>query len=279
MKLIQKLQKGKNFFSKYQQKIQEINSSIKKVEPKKKIILSSNAFIPASARAYNVSHTDVYEDQDPNVGHAIFLHYPNFKGAAGNAVKIGGIDVGNVLLGKTKLPVGHSAAILVDKNGKADYYEYGRYTPEKGNVIGKEQRKTAKGGNWRHFNIYDRYRPKDNDSTFVSRIQEQLPYSDTGAYQILSIPSVDTKKARKWIMSQADDPERSEYGITNICSTGACDAILPFRTRKDFHPGNEDDQRGYSNAAIGWSYIPWTSDNYAEDMRKAANNIYIMNYK
>ena len=134
MKLIQKFQKGKNLFDKYQQKIHEVNNSVKKIKgkPKKtKIRSSANAFIPASARAYNASHTDVWEDQDPNVGHAIFLHYPNFKGAAGNAVKIGGIDVGSILFGKTKLPVGHSAAILVDKNGKADYYKYGRYTPEK----------------------------------------------------------------------------------------------------------------------------------------------------
>lgn len=116
MKLIQKLQKGKNFFSKYRQKVQEINSSAKKVKPKKKIILSANSFVPASARAYNASHTDVYEDQDPNVGHAIFLHYPNFKGGASNAIKVGKMDIGRIIFGKNKkLPVGHSAVILVDK--------------------------------------------------------------------------------------------------------------------------------------------------------------------
>ena len=273
-----------NFFQQLKQRLdktiadsQKKISGYKKRRPRKiKVRYSTPAFMPASARLYNASHTDVYEDQDPKVGHAIYLHYPNFKGGASNAFKIGNVDVGKILLKDKKLPVGHSAVVLVDKDGKADYYEYGRYTPEKGHVIGTEQRPTAKGGNWRQFKINSRYGAKDNDSTFIARIQGQLPYTNTGSYQILSVPSVNTEKAREWIMAEANNPNRKEYGLTNTCATGACDAVLPFRTRQDFHPFQENDQRGYSKEAIDWSYLPWTTDNYAEDVRKAANKIYIM---
>lgn len=104
---------------------------------------------------------------DSELGHAIYLHYPNFVGDSKNALKIGGVDVGE-MIGSPKLPVGHAAVILVDKNGKSRYVEYGRYANQ-GHIIGKERRPTVKGGNWRKFDL-DPQRPGEDDSTYVARI-------------------------------------------------------------------------------------------------------------
>ena len=57
---------------------------------------------------------------------------------------------------------------------------------------------TRKGGNWRHFKL-----PKqsvgENDSVYVARVQNILPYTNTGAYQAITIPSVDVKRATQFI--------------------------------------------------------------------------------
>ena len=81
-------------------------------------------------------------------GHAIYLHYPNFIGNSKNAFKIGNFDPGEAI-GNPQLPVGHAATILIDDEGNANYYEYGRFAPNNGNLIGTEQRASVKGGNWR----------------------------------------------------------------------------------------------------------------------------------
>ena len=59
-------------------------------------------------------------------GHAIYLNYPNFVGESKNAIKIGDLDIGE-MIGNPQFPVGHAATILIDNNGNANYYEYGRY--------------------------------------------------------------------------------------------------------------------------------------------------------
>ncbi len=69
-------------------------------------------------------------------------------GETKNAVKLGNFDLGDII-GNPSIPVGHAAFILVGPNGKADYYEYGRYNS--GPLIGKEKRREVKGGNWRRI--------------------------------------------------------------------------------------------------------------------------------
>lgn len=72
MKQIQKHQQG-NYFQQLKQRLdktiadsQKKISGYKKRRPRKiKVRSSASAFMPASARLYNASHTDVYEDQDP----------------------------------------------------------------------------------------------------------------------------------------------------------------------------------------------------------------------
>ena len=71
-----------------------------------------------------------------------------------------------------------------------------------------------------------------------------------------------------------------EYSINNTCGTGACNATLPFRTKKEFHPlQGTFDWRGYSLPAALWSLIPGSTNSYAEDARTAASNVYVMNDK
>ena len=70
-----------------------------------------------------------------------------------------------------------------------------------------------------------------------------------------------------------------EYSINNTCATGACNATLPFRTKKEFHPlQGTFDWGGYSLPAA-WSLIPGSTNSYAEDARTAASKVYIMNDK
>jgi hypothetical protein len=104
-----------------------------------------------------------------------------------------------------------------------------------------------------------------------------LPDTHTGAYQVITIPDVDTTKATEWIYSQANDPDREEYNITNTCATGACKAILPFRRTTQYHPSNAFDWRGYSTGAKAWAFVPGSTDHYAGRARIAGSNTYIMN--
>ena len=71
-----------------------------------------------------------------------------------------------------------------------------------------------------------------------------------------------------------------EYSINNTCGTGACNATLPFRTEKEFHPiQGTFGWGGYSLPAAIWSLVPGSTNSYAEDARTAASNVYVMNDK
>lgn len=218
------------------------------------------------------------EKKDQNVGHAIYLHYPNFMGRSSNAIKIGNVDIGQ-LIGNPSIPVGHAAAIFIDPDGKSTYYEYGRYEPKNGHLIGTEKRPTSKGGNWRRISLKPQ-RPGEDDSTYVTRIQSSLPDTNTGAYQAMTISNVDTKKAAEWINGQANDKNREEYNITNTCADGACNAIFPFQTKTEYHPTQTINPKGYSFFSSLWSTIPFLSTGaHARTARAKANKVYVMNNK
>lgn len=238
-----------------------------------RFVTSSGANFPSQVIEQAANSHPINLNQDN--GHAIYLHYPNFIGNSKNAFKIGGFDPGEAL-GNPQLPVGHAATILIDNEGNANYYEYGRYSPENGHLIGKEQRPTVKGGNWRHFSL-PKQNQGENDSAYVARIQGMLPDTKTGAYQAMSIPSIDVKRAQQYIQQEADNKNRNEYGIFNTCATGACNVILPFRSRKLNNTHNINNREGYSSAALNWSKLPFTTDSYAMRAREAADKVYIMN--
>lgn len=233
---------------------------------------SGSGYIPSNQFKYTPTQKETSE-----YGHAIYLHYPNFKGASKNAIKIGDFDPGEAI-GNPSVPVGHAATILIDKNGNANYYEYGRYKPENGHLIGTAQRPTVKGGNWRHFEL-PAQKAGENDSVYVARIQGLLPDTKTGAYQAMTIPDVDTAAAIEWINSQANDPNRKEYGIANTCATGACKASLNFRKKKHFNPSEKYNHEGYSTASSIWSILPGSTDTYARKARTSSTKVYTMNKK
>lgn len=265
--------------------IDENSGTISKLTPSK---LSQNSrttskvTLPKLSQIYDKVKTKVLntfgnsQELEDN-GHAIYLHYPNFVGSSKNAFKLGDFDPGEVL-GNPQLPVGHAATILIDNEGNSNYYEYGRYEPKNGHLIGSEQRPTVKGGNWRQFKL-PKQNPGENDSVYVARIQHLLPDTKTGAYQAMSIPSVDVKRATDYIFSEANNKNRDEYGIFNTCATGACNATLKFRKNKLNNTENSNNRQGYSEGALNWSKLPFTTDSYAQKARKAASNVYIMNNK
>ena len=235
---------------------------------------SGAGYIPSNQFEY-IPTQETPEQEIPRSGHAIYLHYPNFKGASRNAIKIGDFDPGEAI-GNPSIPVGHAATILIDENGNANYYEYGRYKPENGHLIGTAQRPTVKGGNWRHFKL-EPQKAGESDSAYVARIQGSLPDTKTGAYQAMTIPDVDTAAAIEWINSQANDPNREEYGIDNTCATGACKVSLDFRKKKHFDPFKIFNYDGYDIGSKLWSLIPGSTDSYAQRARASSTGVYTMN--
>lgn len=258
-------------------KVDKITGKITKV--KTKSTQPKTSFKTTGGAGYIPSREFKYAPaQDtPKYGHAIYLHYPNFKGASKNAIKIGDFDPGEAI-GNPSVPVGHAATILIDKNGNGGYYEYGRYEPKNGHLIGTAQRPTVKGGNWRYFELPPQ-KAGESDSAYVARIQEKLPDTKTGAYQAMTIPDVDTAAAIEWINSQANDPNREEYGIDNTCATGACKASLNFRKKKHFNPFERYNHKGYNILSDIWSLIPGSTDSYARRARTASTKVYTMNKK
>ena len=95
----------------------------------------------------------------------------------------------------------------------------------------------------------------------------------------MTIPSVDVIKASQYIKDQADNPDRSEYGIFNTCATGACNATLNFRANTLNNSEQTNNREGYSEEALKWSILPFTTDSYAQKARKAASKVFIMNNK
>lgn len=216
---------------------------------------------------YNQSSADNITGKD-NTGHSIFINYPNFKGSAEDAIKVGPVDLGSIFnkvtgLHGNYLPVGHAATILVDNNGKSKYIEYGRYDKDMPYVIGSERRNT-KGGNWRVIDLPNK-KSTENDSVYMRRIESLLPDTKTGDYIITSIPNVDTDKAYNYVVSSSNDPKREQYNITHTCAVEAKKLGLDFRVSSD-GTCHAFDKNGYDQMAKVWSNIPGTSQRISESV-------------
>lgn len=216
---------------------------------------------------YNQNSADNIIGKD-NTGHSIFINYPNFKGSAENAIKVGSIDLGGAFnkvtgLHDNYLPVGHAATILVDNNGKSKYIEYGRYDKDMPYVIGSERRNT-KGGNWRVIDLPNK-KSTENDSVYMRRIESLLPDTKTGDYTITSIPNVDTDKAYNYVISSSNDSKREQYNITHTCAVEAKKLGLDFRVSSD-GTCHAFDKNGYDQMAKVWSNIPGTSQRISESV-------------
>lgn len=237
---------------------------------RKQPITTSGANFPS--QVFSNNQEEITNNQNNQLGHAIYLHYPNFVGHSSNAIKIGNMDLGK-MIGDPDVPVGHAATILINPDNTATYYEYGRY-PGKG--FG-HVRPTTKGGNWQRLKLP----PKnvgENDSAYVARIQDQLPDTKTGTYQAMTIPNVDTEKAAQWIANQANNVNRPEYSaFGNTCANGACNAIIPFQIIPEYHNSQGSNNEGYSVKSKLWSILPNSTGDIASKVRKRASKVYIMN--
>ena len=227
---------------------------------------------------------DKVEKAPTNKGKAIYLHYPNFKGKASNALKIMGFDVGKAIIGNgDSLPVGHGETLLVDENGKVKYVRYGRYKTGTGVV-----RSTLKGGNW---GIYDYPDMKPNETTeqYVNRLLDlnkkggrYLEDAKYGAFEAIEIPNVNYQQALDYAIAQSNDPNRPEYSITNTCATGACNTVKAGLSTKNqlkilmptFSSSDAEEVAG----STAWGWLPGSTNKYAQDMRDLGKS-YIFNKK
>lgn len=234
-------------------------------------------------KSQNVNKKIPENSESKNNGHVIYLHYPNFQGSTENAIKIGNFDIGNAAgkaLGISQLPVGHAAAITIGPNNKSTYYEYGRYTNDtKGTKIFGHKRPTTKGGNWRKQELPP-IKPEENDSSYLARVQHLLPDTNTGAYQAMTLPNVDTQKVVEYINKQANDVNRPEYSaLGNTCANGICNSIFPYQTElPSYSLSRVSNENGYSSTKSKlWSLLPNSTGMLARQARRRASNVYVMN--
>lgn len=283
--------KAKNFVNGTTQVIQEQSAISNRVNQVKQHRINSLTYVPkvigsqirkhpiiSSILGSGLIGNEIYETSNQssannitgksNTGHSIFINYPNSKGSAENAIKVGSIDLGSVFnkvtgLHGNYLPVGHAATILVDNNGKSKYIEYGRYNKDMPYVIGSERRNT-KGGNWRVIDLPNK-KSTENDSVYMRRIESLLPDTKTGNYTITSIPNVDTDKAYNYVISSSNDPKREQYNITHTCAVEAKKLGLDFRVSSD-GTCHAYDKNGYDQMSKVWSNIPGTSQRISESV-------------
>lgn len=192
---------------------------------------------------------------------AVYLHYPNFKGQAANALVIGGVDIGKKIFGsKPVLPVGHDELITFDTSGRAKLIRYGRYKTGIGHV-----RPTVKGGNW---NIISLPRRKQNEpiEKYITRIKGSLEDAKYGPFEATEVSNVDVDKIINYAKTQANDKDRPEYSIYNTCATGATNALkagLSLFDQALFEiPRLKFSRADESIGASIWGYLPGTTQSY-----------------
>ncbi len=255
---------------------------------RKMITFARNARKWKHGEGGNLYDGESEETQQMQKGHAIYLNYPNAEGGLTGAVRIGGIDVGAALgkiTGITSAPWGHAGVIFVDEKGNSDYYDFGRYKAGSDEYGVSTFGTIKKGkGNWRTKKL-PKQRQGENDSTYIARVQSGLPDTKFGAYQALSFPNIDIKKAKAHINKQANDPNRRAYGFGNTCVDAAYKSIVPFLQDPDVAEKvvntspEEYNTEGYSPFATFWSQFPGTVGYTSAAMRKIADKTYIMNKK
>lgn len=214
-----------------------------------------------------------------NLGQAIYLHYPNFKGQAANALKINNVDVGKEVLGDGNvLPVGHDEVLLVSPERKVKYVRYGRYTSGTGHV-----RNSKKGGNWGIYNYPD-MKPNETTEQYINRLQKlgknYLEDSKYGKFEVVDVPNVDYNKALQYATTQANDSNRKEYSVTNTCATGACNVVEAGLSNADRAKMNQlsFSTSGADNdlATTLWGLIPGSTNYYTNKIRNLGKS-YIVN--
>lgn len=108
-------------------------------------------------------------------------------------------------IGDGKQRLGHAGVLLVDDSGKKSYYEYGRYPGGIGAVL------PQKAGNWQTRNV--------SGNTLDEVSESLLSGVDASNIRLTHVPA-DISKIRKYIMSEANNPNRDHYNIPGV--SGSC---------------------------------------------------------
>ena len=166
-----------------------------------------------------------------NGGKIMYLHYPEYSNHSKNTITG---DLGRVwnnsALSDISLPVGHDAVILVDKNGRTRYYEYGRINsaPNGSEIVGK---RLQDSGNVRRVQIPD-MKPNESNAEYIGRIKDILPYADAGKMDVSVAGNADIRGAIDFINSYANDETRDPYSLLNTCATFATNVYNGYRGNK-----------------------------------------------
>ena len=139
-------------------------------------------------------------------GSAFYINYPDHMISTAGT----GIDE----LGLSYFPKGtvsgHAASIIMDKDGNATYYTYGRYSGGNGSYVSKK---------------LPRRQANESEEAYLKRVRPYLEYADANEkVEAVHIPNIDSDKAHEYYRSK---PNENNYNIFNgtTCSGEACRAI------------------------------------------------------
>lgn len=214
-------------------------------------------------------------------GTILYLHYPNYKNHTKNTLsgELGDIW-DNSWLSEIELPIGHSAIILIDKNGKTKYYKYGRYDNVNTGKTFTIGRYVEKYGNFRRTIIPDKL-TCESIKAYVKRIKDKLPSANAGDLEVTVLSHIDVNSAEKYILELANNPTRKKYSETNTCATLASDVAMKFRNPND-KKGNFltgvgelfNNHDGYNILSEIMTIIPYTSHNYNAEIRNMGDETF-----
>lgn len=173
------------------------------------------------------------EETKQATGDKIFyLHYPEYSNHSKNTMPgVLGDVWDHTPMSRANIPVGHDAVILMDKNGKTKYYEYGRINsaPPGTELVGTYK---YRRGNVRRAYIPDK-KPNETDSAYIARIKDQLPYADAGKLNVSVTGNANLPGALEYINTLANDPNRAPYSLSNTCATFATNVYNGYKGKKE----------------------------------------------
>lgn len=214
-------------------------------------------------------------------GIILYLHYPNYINHSKNTFS--GI-VGNLWdkssLSEKKIPVGHSAIILIDKFGNTKYYEYGRYNYQVAKNTYLVGAYIENYGNFRRTIIPNKIMG-ESLKEYIKRIKNKLPSANAGDLEVTVLSHVDTKAAEKYILKLANDRTRKKYSETNTCATLASDVAIKFQA-PNYKQGNFingiyeifNNNDAYNIISDVMTLIPYTSHNYNAEIRNRGDETF-----
>lgn len=129
-------------------------------------------------------------------------------------------DAWDATAGHLSLPLGHAGVMVVDGNGKTQYYEYGRYS--KGNLIGNIR--PYEDGNWRREIVPNATftNGEINHEALANALSKQFGEK----VELTFVDNADPAKTLAAIEADANNKKRKSYNLaTKTCGSAACSVI------------------------------------------------------